>query len=157
MLLCRSLLTMLHIKLIPYISFRVALFSGATNAATGGLFSGNRQPPKGTPQVVPQPGITQQQQQNMNQQHQQPQQNMNQQSQQNMNMNHGLGGGGGTLFGFGGQGQQQQNMQQQNMQQQNMQQGPNLMQKLGDITAPGSDMLSKGKELIFMKFGLGGK
>lgn len=68
----------------------------------------------------------------------------------------------------------------------NMQQGgqPNLMQKLGkyvnielqllhlsyklnltnclfsgDITAnaPGGDILSKGKELIFMKFGLGGK
>ncbi|KAG4069628.1 hypothetical protein HA402_014651 [Bradysia odoriphaga] len=127
-----------------------ALFSGATNA-TGGLFSGNRQPPKG-PQVLPQPGITQQQ----NQQHQQ-QQNMNQQPH------------GGGLFGFGGQQQHQQqqhqhqqnmhqqNMQQQNMQQQNMQQGPNLMQKLGDITAPGSDMLSKGKELIFMKFGLGGK
>lgn len=27
----------------------------------------------------------------------------------------------------------------------------------GDITAPGGDILSKGKELIFMKFGLGGK
>lgn len=36
---------------------------------------------------------------------------------------------------------------------------PGLMQKLGDIAsaAPGGDMLSKGKELIFMKFGLGGK
>lgn len=34
--------------------------------------------------------------------------------------------------------------------------GPNLMQKLTDITAPGGDILSKGKELIFMKFGLGG-
>lgn len=149
--------------LIFYVTSCTDLFSGATNAATGGLFSGNRQPPKG-PQVVPQPGITQQQ--NMNQQ--QPQ-NMNQQQQQNMNQQqHGpSGSGGGSLFGFGGQGQQQQNMQQQNMQQQNMQQqnmqqqnmqqGPNLMQKLGDITAPGSDMLSKGKELIFMKFGLGGK
>lgn len=36
-------------------------------------------------------------------------------------------------------------------------QGPNLMQKLNEITAPGGDILSKGKELIFMKFGLGGK
>lgn len=36
-------------------------------------------------------------------------------------------------------------------------QGPNLMQKLTDMTAPGGDILSKGKELIFMKFGLGGK
>lgn len=34
---------------------------------------------------------------------------------------------------------------------------PNLMQKLNEITAPGGDILSKGKELIFMKFGLGGK
>lgn len=34
--------------------------------------------------------------------------------------------------------------------------GPNLMQKLTDMTAPGGDILSKGKELIFMKFGLGG-
>lgn len=51
------------------------------------------------------------------------------------------------------------NMQQQ--QQQNPQNpnatGPNLMQKLNEITAPGGDILSKGKELIFMKFGLGGK
>ncbi|KAJ8910498.1 hypothetical protein NQ315_012345 [Exocentrus adspersus] len=46
--------------------------------------------------------------------------------------------------------------------QQQQQQGmnaaaPNLMQKLNEITAPGGDILSKGKELIFMKFGLGGK
>lgn len=41
---------------------------------------------------------------------------------------------------------------------------PNLMQKLGDLTAgltggdnPADNLLSKGKELIFMKFGLGGK
>ncbi|XP_037292571.1 RIMS-binding protein 2 isoform X2 [Manduca sexta] len=34
---------------------------------------------------------------------------------------------------------------------------PNLMQKFSEITAPGGDILSKGKELIFMKFGLGGK
>lgn len=34
---------------------------------------------------------------------------------------------------------------------------PNLMQKINEITAPGGDILSKGKELIFMKFGLGGK
>ncbi len=137
--------------LIIRITFCAALFSGATNA-TGGLFSGNRQPPKG-PQVLPQPGITQQQNMNQQQQHQQHQQQQHQQ-QQNMNQQ----SHGGSLFGFGGQQQQQQqpqqNMHQQNMQQ-NMQQGPNLMQKLGDI--PGSDMLSKGKELIFMKFGLGGK
>lgn len=43
------------------------------------------------------------------------------------------------------------------------QQGPSMLggltSKLGDIAsaAPGGDMLSKGKELIFMKFGLGGK
>ncbi|XP_047999657.1 uncharacterized protein LOC125236775 [Leguminivora glycinivorella] len=34
---------------------------------------------------------------------------------------------------------------------------PNLMQKFTEMTAPGGDILSKGKELIFMKFGLGGK
>lgn len=34
---------------------------------------------------------------------------------------------------------------------------PNLMQKFSEMTAPGGDILSKGKELIFMKFGLGGK
>lgn len=34
--------------------------------------------------------------------------------------------------------------------------GPNLMQKFTEMTAPGGDILSKGKELIFMKFGLGG-
>ncbi|CAH2093659.1 unnamed protein product [Euphydryas editha] len=33
----------------------------------------------------------------------------------------------------------------------------NLMQKFSEMTAPGGDILSKGKELIFMKFGLGGK
>lgn len=32
-----------------------------------------------------------------------------------------------------------------------------LISLSGDITAPGGDILSKGKELIFMKFGLGGK
>lgn len=50
---------------------------------------------------------------------------------------------------------QQQPQQQQQQQQQSA--GPNLMQKLNEITAPGGDILSKGKELIFMKFGLGGK
>jgi len=46
----------------------------------------------------------------------------------------------------------------------NFSQGPNLMQKLGDLTAGvtggegGVDnIISRGKELIFMKFGLGGK
>ncbi|KAJ8981873.1 hypothetical protein NQ317_008221 [Molorchus minor] len=52
--------------------------------------------------------------------------------------------GGGTLPG---------NQQQIN----NAAGAPNLMQKLNEITAPGGDILSKGKELIFMKFGLGGK
>ncbi|XP_017774492.1 PREDICTED: uncharacterized protein LOC108561183 isoform X4 [Nicrophorus vespilloides] len=47
--------------------------------------------------------------------------------------------------------------QQQSQQQQNATAGPNLMQKLNEMTAPGGDILSKGKELIFMKFGLGGK
>ncbi|XP_045466510.1 RIMS-binding protein 2 isoform X4 [Harmonia axyridis] len=41
--------------------------------------------------------------------------------------------------------------------QQNQPGAPNLMQKLNEMTAPGGDILSKGKELIFMKFGLGGK
>lgn len=50
----------------------------------------------------------------------------------------------------------QQTTQQQQQQQQNVG-APNLMQKLNEITAPGGDILSKGKELIFMKFGLGGK
>lgn len=57
----------------------------------------------------------------------------------------------GNAMGMG----QQQAMQQQ-VQQQNAS-GQNLMQKLNEITAPGGDILSKGKELIFMKFGLGGK
>lgn len=46
---------------------------------------------------------------------------------------------------------------QQQQQQANAAGAPNLMQKLNEITAPGGDILSKGKELIFMKFGLGGK
>lgn len=50
-----------------------------------------------------------------------------------------------------------QSQQPQQQQQQQQQAGPNLMQKLTDMTAPGGDILSKGKELIFMKFGLGGK
>lgn len=53
--------------------------------------------------------------------------------------------------------QQQQHQQHQQQQQQPNAAGPNLMQKLNEITAPGGDILSKGKELIFMKFGLGGK
>ncbi|EEB13455.1 hypothetical protein Phum_PHUM240790 [Pediculus humanus corporis] len=43
-------------------------------------------------------------------------------------------------------------------------QAPNIMGKLSELTSSGSgaveagaDLLSKGKELIFMKFGLGGK
>lgn len=60
-----------------------------------------------------------------------------------------------TLANSMGMGQQQA-MQQQVQQQQNAS-GQNLMQKLNEITAPGGDILSKGKELIFMKFGLGGK
>lgn len=108
------------------------LFSGATNAATGGLFSsGRQQPQKGVPQIVPTMGVGQQQQQQQQQQF-----NQQQQGQQNQQ---GFGPGGGMQGQPGQPG------------------GPNLMQKLTDITAPGGDMLSKGKELIFMKFGLGGK
>ncbi|CAH1118371.1 unnamed protein product [Phaedon cochleariae] len=44
-----------------------------------------------------------------------------------------------------------------NQQQMNNAAAPNLMQKFNEMTAPGGDILSKGKELIFMKFGLGGK
>lgn len=54
-----------------------------------------------------------------------------------------------------GSGPMSNNQQQQ--QQGNNAAAPNLMQKLNEITAPGGDILSKGKELIFMKFGLGGK
>lgn len=57
----------------------------------------------------------------------------------------------------GGQQQMQMQQQQQAQQQQQNAGAPNLMQKLNEITAPGGDILSKGKELIFMKFGLGGK
>uniref|UniRef100_A0A6B2ED43 Putative peripheral benzodiazepine receptor prax-1 n=1 Tax=Phlebotomus kandelakii TaxID=1109342 RepID=A0A6B2ED43_9DIPT len=113
-----------------------SLFSGATNAATGGLF--NKQPPKG-PQVIPQPGMAQQPFGG------QPTGQM--------------GGGVGGMGAFGGGLQGAQQPQQGMPGQPGMpgQQGPNLMQKLNEITAPGGDILSKGKELIFMKFGLGGK
>ncbi|XP_060532977.1 RIMS-binding protein 2 isoform X3 [Cylas formicarius] len=95
-------------------------------------------------------GQSQQQQQQQQQNYQQSQQN--QQQAQNRIQHKGvpqvvpnLGGmsSGGPL----GQPQQQQQGPG----------GPNLMQKLNEITAPGGDILSKGKELIFMKFGLGGK
>ena len=84
-------------------------------------------------------------------------------------------GAAGSLFGGGNrnmgpqvvpnQNQGQFNNNQQGNQQQQIpgqpgQPGqPSMLQKLGDMaaTAPGGDMLSKGKELIFMKFGLGGK
>lgn len=66
-----------------------------------------------------------------------------------------------------GMNQQQQQQGQMGMNQQQQQQGQQpgggmlgmLGGKLGDMAsaAPGGDMLSKGKELIFMKFGLGGK
>ncbi|XP_043482182.1 uncharacterized protein LOC122511167 isoform X3 [Leptopilina heterotoma] len=51
--------------------------------------------------------------------------------------------------------QQQQSQQQQQQQQQAA--GPNLMQKFTEMAgaSAGGDILSKGKELIFMKFGLG--
>lgn len=83
-------------------------------------------------------------------------------NQQQYNQQPGNSSGiGGGLFGFGSSSSGQQQQQQQfnnNMQQGGNQPGqPNLMQKLGDITAPGGDILSKGKELIFIKFGLGGK
>ncbi|XP_044764212.1 RIMS-binding protein 2 isoform X3 [Coccinella septempunctata] len=114
-----------------------------------------------------------------NQQQQQQQQQNQQQNQQNMQQ------GQQQTYGQGQQQYGQQNQQQFGQQNQprmtqmkgvpqvvptvmgtgagNManQQGqpgaPNLMQKLNEITAPGGDILSKGKELIFMKFGLGGK
>uniref|UniRef100_A0A336LN12 CSON006021 protein n=1 Tax=Culicoides sonorensis TaxID=179676 RepID=A0A336LN12_CULSO len=129
------------------------LFSSATNAA----FGNKQQPQKGVPQVVPQPGMAsgpggmmgQQQQQPMMGQQQQP---MQQQPQQSHNP---LGG----FNPFGGGQQQQQQPQQPGMQGQPGQPGagPSILGKLTDMTAPGGDMLSKGKELIFMKFGLGGK
>lgn len=99
-------------------------------------------------------------------------------------MNNAVGGaqtGGGMMSGImgsmmGGTQQTQQQRQQHKgipaviptgispqQQQQNQQPttsaaGPNLMQKFTEMTAnaPGGDILSKGKELIFMKFGLGG-
>ncbi|XP_063980047.1 uncharacterized protein Rbp isoform X2 [Diachasmimorpha longicaudata] len=51
---------------------------------------------------------------------------------------------------------QDQNQQQQQQQQQSTA-GPNLMQKFTEMAgaSAGGDILSKGKELIFMKFGLG--
>lgn len=69
----------------------------------------------------------------------------------------------GQQQGQMGMGQQQQQQQGQMGMGQPGQQGPSMLggltSKLGDIAsaAPGGDMLSKGKELIFMKFGLGGK
>lgn len=47
--------------------------------------------------------------------------------------------------------------QQQQQQQQQQSTGPNLMQKFTEMAgaSAGGDILSKGKELIFMKFGLG--
>lgn len=80
-----------------------------------------------------------------------------------------FGGGGGTTARLQHKGVPQviptigsaapmgQAQPQQQQQQAQQQVGPNLMQKLNEITAPGGDILSKGKELIFMKFGLGGK
>lgn len=155
------------------------LFSGATNAATGGLFSNRQQPPKGVPQIVPTMGVGQQQQQQQPYNQQQvsytitpisdrsfhpklvckiwskrsypwprlatPEPVLNlspricSNSQQQQQQGFGPGGVGMQGQQPGGPG------------------GPNLMQKLTEITAPGGDMLSKGKELIFMKFGLGGK
>ncbi|KAK9300232.1 hypothetical protein QLX08_007001 [Tetragonisca angustula] len=51
----------------------------------------------------------------------------------------------------------QQGQQQQQQQQQQQSTGPNLMQKFTEMAgaSAGGDILSKGKELIFMKFGLG--
>lgn len=50
-----------------------------------------------------------------------------------------------------------QGQQQQQQQQQQQSTGPNLMQKFTEMAgaSAGGDILSKGKELIFMKFGLG--
>lgn len=53
--------------------------------------------------------------------------------------------------------EQQQQQQQQQRQQQQHSTGPNLMQKFTEMAgaSAGGDILSKGKELIFTKFGLG--
>jgi len=104
------------------------ILTGSSNTGAGSIFS-SRGNVKG-PQIIPQMGNSTPQQQ---------------QNQQSLNGNTGI-------FGFGQQQQYNNNMQQGGGPGQ-----PNLMQKIGDITAPGGDILSKGKELIFMKFGLGGK
>ncbi|KAJ8956072.1 hypothetical protein NQ318_016524 [Aromia moschata] len=137
--------------------------------ARGMLRQGGNQPQQQHQQQLQQPGS---QQQALQQQQQFGQQNA-------------MGGLFGTLTGQQQQQPQTQPQQQQQQQQpfagQNriqhkgvpqvlpnaMQAGqqqqannagaPNLMQKLNEIAAPGGDILSKGKELIFMKFGLGGK
>ncbi len=143
---------------------------------------GQQQPPQPSPQSSMMGGIRNQspqqaQQMGANPMMQQPSMGMgmqNQNPQQNMMNMRGPGSMqqppmtssqstglfSGSLFSgprmpFGGN-QQQQQHQQPGMNQQGQ---PSIMQKLGDVAGavPGGDMLSKGKELIFMKFGLGGK
>ncbi|XP_076303459.1 RIMS binding protein isoform X10 [Lasioglossum baleicum] len=114
-----------------------------------------------------------QQPQSQQQQHQQQQQQQQQQQPQQQNQSSTMQGGQSTSKPMRGiptvlptiqsktqqnpvQGQQPQQQQQQQQQQQPST-GPNLMQKFTEITgaSAGGDILSKGKELIFMKFGLG--
>lgn len=147
----------------------------------GGMMGGIRnQTPQQAQQMGANPMMQQQQQQGMGMGMQNPQQNMmnmrgpannnmqqQQQQQPPMTTSQSTGLFSGSLFSgprmpFGGGGNQQQQQQQQQPGQQpgvNQQGQPSIMQKLGDVAGavPGGDMLSKGKELIFMKFGLGGK
>lgn len=102
-----------------------------------------------TEQLHQQPGIPSLQQQPQQQQQQQPQQQLFSNRLQHKGPQVVPTMGNSTLM-------TQQPIQQQ-QQQTNAAGTPNLMQKLNEITAPGGDILSKGKELIFMKFGLGGK
>ncbi|XP_076641762.1 RIMS binding protein isoform X6 [Halictus rubicundus] len=115
-----------------------------------------------------------QQPQSQQQQHQQQQQQQTQQQQQQpqqQNQSSTMQSGQSTSKPMRGiptvlptvQSKTQQNpvqgqqSQQQPQQQQQQSTGPNLMQKFTEITgaSAGGDILSKGKELIFMKFGLG--
>ncbi|CAG9861506.1 unnamed protein product [Phyllotreta striolata] len=129
-----------------------------TAASTGGLFSslmGGM-----TTQQPQQPQQQQQQQQQQQafgnqQQQQQPFGNQQQGFQNAGRMQHkGVPQVVPNVMGGGGAGPMPNSAQQAQM---NNAGAPNLMQKLNEITAPGGDILSKGKELIFMKFGLGGK
>lgn len=140
----------------------------------GGMMGGIRnQTPQQAQQMGANPMMQQQQQQQgmgMGMGMQNPQQNMmnmrgptNNMQQPPITTSQSTGLFSGSIFsgprmpfGGGGNQQQQQPGQQPGVNQQGQ---PSIMQKLGDVAGavPGGDMLSKGKELIFMKFGLGGK